>query len=341
MALQTAIVILNWNGRKYLQDFLPFVKKFNSNSAEIYVADNASSDDSIEFMKANYPEVELIELKENYGYAKGYNEALKRIDAKYYVLLNSDIEVTENWIEPIIDYLENNPKVAACQPKIKSWHQRDLFEYAGAGGGYIDYLGYPFCRGRIFQELEKDTGQFDDIQEVFWASGACLFVKSKVFHELGGFDEDFFAHMEEIDFCWRAKNQDYKIVYHPESTVYHIGGGTLPKNNPRKTYLNFRNNFCLIYKNIPQNRLFSTFLSRLILDGIAAIKFLFDGGYKDLVAVFRAHIYFYSNLSKLRKKRHSLKQKSVSGIYEKNIAYEHFIRGKKTFSELDISKFSK
>lgn len=341
MALQTAIVILNWNGRKYLQDFLPFVQKFNPNSAKIYVADNASSDDSIEFLKANFPEVELIELKENYGYAKGYNEALKQIDAKYYVLLNSDIEVTKNWIEPIINYLENNPKVAACQPKIKSWHQRDLFEYAGAGGGYIDYLGYPFCRGRIFQELEKDTGQFDDIQEVFWASGACLFVKSEVFHELGGFDEDFFAHMEEIDFCWRAKNQDYKIVYHPESIVYHIGGGTLPKNNPQKTYLNFRNNFCLIYKNIPQNRLFSTFLSRMILDGIAAIKFLFDGGNKDLAAVFRAHLYFYRNLSKLRKKRKSLKQKPVSGIYEKNIAYEHFIRGKKTFEELDKSKFSK
>ena len=341
MALQTAIVILNWNGKKYLQDFLPFVLKFNSNSAKIYIADNASSDDSLEFIKANFPDIELIALKENYGYAKGYNEALKQIKAKYYVLLNSDIEVTENWTEPIIDYLENNPEVAACQPKIKSWHQSEFFEYAGAGGGYIDYLGYPFCRGRIFQELEKDSGQFDDIQEVFWASGACLFVKSEVFHELGGFDEDFFAHMEEIDFCWRAKNKDYKIIYHPGSTVYHIGGGTLPKNNPRKTYLNFRNNFCLIYKNIPKNRLFSTFMSRLILDGIAAIKFLFDGGYKDLAAVFKAHMYFYKNLPKLRKKRKALKQKHVSGIYEKNIAFEHFIRGKKIFKELDKNKFSK
>lgn len=341
MALQTAIVILNWNGKKYLQDFLPFVQKFNSNSAKIYLADNASSDDSIEFMKMNYPSINLIEHNENYGYAKGYNEALKQIEAKYYVLLNSDIEVTENWLEPIINYLEKNPEVAACQPKIKSWHQRDNFEYAGAGGGFIDYLGYPFCRGRVFQELENDNGQFDDIQEVFWASGACLFVKSEVFHELGGFDEDFFAHMEEIDFCWRAKNKDYKIVYHPESTVYHIGGGTLPKNNPRKTYLNFRNNFCLIYKNIPQNKLIATFISRLILDGIAAIKFLLDGGYKDFTAVFKAHMYFYKNLSKLRKKRKALNQKQVSGIYEKNIAFEHFIRGKKTFKELDKSKFSK
>ena len=341
MALQTAIVILNWNGRKYLQDFLPFVLKFNPDSAKIYIADNASTDDSIEFMKTNFPEVELIELKENYGYAKGYNEALKQIDAKYYILLNSDIEVTDNWVEPIINYLEKHSDVAACQPKIKSWHQPEFFEYAGAGGGYIDYLGYPFCRGRIFQELEKDTGQFDDVQEVFWASGACLFVKSEVFHELGGFDEDFFAHMEEIDFCWRAKNKDYKIVYHPESTVFHIGGGTLPKSNSRKTYLNFRNNFCLLYKNIPQNRLFTTFLLRMILDGIAAFKFLINGSYRNLAAVFKAHMYFYKNLPRLIRKRKALKQKQVSGIYKKNIAFEHFIRGKKLFRELDMNRFSK
>ena len=341
MALQTAIVILNWNGRKYLQDFLPFVLKFNPNSAKIYVADNASSDDSIDLLKTSFPEVELIQLKENYGFAKGYNEALKKIDAQYYVLLNSDIEVTENWIEPIIKYMENNPEVVACQPKIKSYFNRDQFEYAGAGGGYIDFLGYPFCRGRIFQEIETDLGQFDDIQEVFWASGACLFVKSDVFHILGGFDADFFAHMEEIDFCWRAKNEGYKIAYNPESTVYHIGGGTLPKNNAIKTYLNFRNNFCLLYKNLPQNRLFFTFFYRMILDGIAAFKFLFDGSFQDLFAVFKAHIYFYKNIAKLGKKRKAIHQKRVSRMYMKNIAFEHFIRGKKIFHELDKSKFSK
>jgi len=341
MALQTAIVILNWNGRKYLHDFLPFVIKYKPASAKIYVADNASSDDSAELMNADFPEIELIMLDKNHGFAKGYNEALKQIDAKYYILLNSDIEVTENWVEPIIDFLENNPKVAACQPKIRSWHQREYFEYAGAGGGYIDYLGYPFCRGRIFQELEKDTGQFDEVQEVFWASGACLFVRSNVFRELGGFDEDFFAHMEEIDFCWRAKNKDYKVVYHPKSTVYHIGGGTLSKKNPRKTYLNFRNNFCLLYKNIPQNRMFTTFLTRMILDGFATVKFLLDGGYLDSAAVLKAHLYFYKNLPKLRKKRKALDHKQVSGIYQKNIAYEHFIRGKKLFHELDMNKFSK
>ena len=341
MVLQTAIVILNWNGQKFLKDFLPFVMKFKRDSEEIFIADNASTDGSIELINSCFPEVTLIKLKENYGFSRGYNEALKQIDAKYYVLLNSDIEVTENWTKPLIDYLENNPSIAACQPKIKSWNNREQFEYAGAGGGYIDFLGYPFCRGRIFNALEKDKGQFDDIQEVFWASGACLFVRSKVFHELGGFDEDFFAHMEEIDFCWRAKNNGYKIVYNPKSTVFHIGGGTLPKNNPHKTYLNFRNNFCLLYKNLPQNRLLLTFLYRMVLDGIAAFKFLFDGSYRDLASVFNAHMYFYRNLPKLHKKRKSLNQKRVSGIYKKNIAWEHFIRGKTLFKQLDMSKFTK
>lgn len=341
MALQTAVVILNWNGRKFLQDFLPFVIQFNPVNTQIVVADNASTDDSVELMQTSFPDIRLIQLKENYGFAKGYNEALKQIDAEYYVLLNSDIEVTENWIEPIISYLENNPQVAACQPKIKSWEKRNHFEYAGAGGGFIDFLGYPFCRGRIFQEIEEDQGQFDDIQEVFWASGACLFVRAQVFHSLGGFDSDFFAHMEEIDFCWRAKNAAYKIVYNPASTVYHIGGGTLPKNNALKTYLNFRNNFCLLYKNLPSDRLFITFLYRLVLDGIAGFKFLFDGSFKNLMAVFKAHMYFYKHLPKLKKKRKQIQQRHVSKIYGKNIAFEHFIRGKKYFKELDRSKFSK
>ncbi len=341
MPLQTAIVILNWNGRNFLHDFLPFVLKYKPLSAKIYVADNNSSDTSCELISVNFPEVELIKLEKNYGFAKGYNEALKKINAKYYILLNSDIEVTENWIDPIITYLDDNLDVAACQPKIKSWHNKEYFEYAGAGGGFIDFLGYPFCRGRIFQELEKDIGQFNDIKEVFWASGACMFVRANIYHKLGGFDEDFFAHMEEIDFCWRTKNEGYKIVYNPQSTVYHIGGGTLPKNNSHKTYLNFRNNFCLLYKNLPKDQLISIFFYRMILDGIAAVKFLLDGSYKDLAAVFKAHLYFYRNLPKLAKKRKSLTQNHVSEIYKKNIAFEHFIRGKKKFNELDISKFSK
>ncbi len=341
MSLKTAIVILNWNGRQFLKDFLPFVLQYKSANSEIFIADNKSSDDSLELLKNSFSSVHVIPLEKNYGFAEGYNKALEQISAEYYVLLNSDIEVTENWLEPLIQYLDENTDVAACQPKIKSWHQRDSFEYAGAGGGYIDHLGYPFCRGRIFQSLEKDHGQYDDIQNVFWASGACLFIRANIFHELGGFDGDFFAHMEEIDFCWRAKNNDYKIVYNPSSTVYHIGGGTLPKNSPQKTYLNFRNNFCLLFKNTPKEKLLRIFLSRVLLDGIAAIKFLSDGGYKDLAAVFRAHMYFYKNLSKLRKKRKNLIQKPVSGVYNKNIAYEHFIRGKSSFKELDSSKFTK
>lgn len=341
MTLKTAIVILNWNGQQFLKDFLPNISKLLPNSTKIFVADNASTDSSVDLIRDKFPEVELIEFEINYGYAKGYNEALKRIKADYYILLNSDIEVTPNWIEPIINYLDNNLDVAACQPKIKSWNNKNYFEYAGAGGGFIDFLGYPFCRGRIFQELEKDTGQFDDIQEVFWASGACMFVRASVFHELGGFDDDFFAHMEEIDFCWRAKNKGYKIIYNPASTVYHIGGGTLPKNSPYKTYLNFRNNFSLLYKNLPSHQLFIIFFYRFILDGIAAFKFLLDGGYQDLLAVFKAHIYFYRNFGNLNKKRKNLVQKNVSCIYRKNIAFEHFIRGKKHFRDLDSAKFSK
>jgi GT2 family glycosyltransferase len=341
MTLKTAIVILNWNGKKYLNDFLPTLLKYLPQSAGVFVADNNSSDDSIDFIEKNFSSIELIKLKENFGYAQGYNEALRQIDAKYYILLNSDIEVTENWIEPIIEFFEQNENVAACQPKIKSWHQPEYFEYAGAGGGFIDFLGYPFCRGRIFQEMEKDFGQYNDTIEVFWASGACMFVRADVFHKLNGFDEDFFAHMEEIDFCWRAKNMDYKVVYHPASTVYHIGGGTLPKSNPMKTYLNFRNNFCLLYKNLPQKKLFIVFFYRLLLDGIAAFKFLLDGGFKDFVAVMKAHFYFYRNWSKLKRKRKMLTQKQVSGIYLKNIALNHFVGGVKRFDELNSEKFSK
>ncbi|MBN2236296.1 MAG: glycosyltransferase family 2 protein [Bacteroidales bacterium] len=338
--MKTAIVILNWNGSQYLSEFLPSVIKHKPENAKIYIADNASTDESTQLIKTKFKEVELLELATNYGYAKGYNEALKQIKADYYILLNSDIEVTENWVNPLINYLDNHPNVAACQPKIKSYLQKEYFEYAGAGGGFIDYLGYPFCRGRIFQELEKDEAQYDNIIDVFWASGACMFVRSKVFHELGGFDADFFAHMEEIDFCWRAKNKGYNIIYHPESTVYHIGGGTLPKSNPQKTYLNFRNNFCLLYKNLPKNQLLKVFLIRFVLDGIAAIKFLMAGGSKDLLAVFHSHLYFYRNISTLKKKRKKQEQRSVSNIYQKSVVFEHFIQGKKTFRNMDINRFS-
>jgi len=339
--LKVAVVILNWNGRKFLQQFIPTVLDNLPEYARLFVADNNSTDDSISFLKEQFPSVQLVINKENGGYAKGYNDALKKIKAEYYVLLNSDIEVTENWIEPIVELMDQNKNITATQPKIRAFHDKDRFEYAGAGGGFIDKYGYPFCRGRIFQELEVDQGQYDDRQEVFWASGACMFVRAEHFWQLNGLDGDFFAHMEEIDFCWRAKNIGYQIFYEPKSLVYHVGGGTLPKNNPRKTYLNFRNNFFLLYKNLESHRLYSVFMWRLLLDGVAGIKFLLDGQAKDTRAVLKAHFSFYTSISSLKKKRRALKQQKVGQIYQRNIVYEHFIRKIKTFDKLDLKRFLK
>jgi hypothetical protein len=339
--IKVGVVILNWNGKRFLEKFLPFLVKYNSSYAEIIIADNASSDDSVEFLKTNYPELRIILNKENGGFAKGYNDALSQVDAEYYVLLNSDIEVTESWIDPVIKLMDGDRNIAACQPKICSYSSRDEFEYAGAAGGFIDKYGYPFCRGRIFQELEKDNGQYNNAVEIFWATGACMFVRAEIFHKLGGLDNDFFAHMEEIDFCWRLKNQGYKIMFCPESVIYHIGGGTLPKNNPRKTYLNFRNNFYLLYKNLPAGKIFPVFFARLFLDGIAGFKFLFEGHFRDVLAVTNAHFVFYASLGKLRKKRKMQEHSQVSGIYGKSIVFEHYLGKKKTFRELDQNKFSK
>jgi len=338
---KVAVVILNWNGKRFLEKFLPFLVKYNSAYAEIIIADNASSDDSVEYLTTNYPQLRIIKNSENGGFAKGYNDALSQVDAEYYVLLNSDIEVTENWIDPVIKLMDSDKNIAACQPKICSYSNRDEFEYAGAAGGFIDKYGYPFCRGRIFQELEKDNGQYNDVVEIFWATGACMFVRAEIFHKLGGLDNDFFAHMEEIDFCWRVKNHGYKIMFCPDSLIYHVGGGTLPKNNPRKTYLNFRNNFYLLYKNLPDGKIFPVFFVRLFLDGIAGAKFLFEGDIKDVVAVTKAHFAFYASIGKLRKKRKMMKHTHVSGIYGKSVVFEHYLGKKKTFNQLDQNKFSK
>lgn len=339
--LKVAVVILNWNGRKFLQQFLPSVLEHLPQYAQVFVADNDSTDDSVAYLKESFPTVQLVINSENGGYAKGYNEALKKIQAEYYILLNSDIEVTKNWIEPIIDLMDQNQNITACQPKIRSYHEKEKFEYAGAGGGYIDKYGYPFCRGRIFQELEVDEGQYDNSQEVFWASGACMFVRAEHFWLHDGLDEDFFAHMEEIDFCWRAKNKGFQIYYEPKSLVYHVGGGTLPKNNPHKTYLNFRNNFFLLYKNLESNRMLSVFFWRLLLDGVAGIKFLLDGQAKDTQAVIRAHFSFYASISKLKKKRKRLKQQKVGQVYQRNIVYEHFVKKIKSFDQLNLTRFTK
>jgi hypothetical protein len=337
--MRVAVVILNWNGRKFLEKFLPSLIANSSDIAEIIVADNASRDDSVDFLNQKYPDVRIIRLEKNHGFAKGYILALRQVEADYYILLNSDIEVTPGWIKPVIDLMESDTNIAACQPKIRSYHEPAKFEYAGAAGGFIDKYGYPFCRGRLFLSIEEDTGQYDDITEVFWATGACMFVRADLYHKFGGLDDDFFAHMEEIDFCWRLKNEGYKIMYCPRSVVYHIGGGTLPKVSWRKTYLNFRNNFLLLYKNLPSEQLVPVFASRLILDAIAALKFLITAGFKDFFAVSRAHFSFYRTFGKTRQKRKKLKQDLVGNVYQKNIVFEYYFRRKKKFSELNPDLF--
>lgn len=337
--MHTAVVILNWNGRKYLEQFLPPLIQYSSGEAEIIVADNASNDDSISFLETNFPSIRIIRNPANEGFARGYNLALKQVKADYYILLNSDIEVTLDWIHPVIDMMEKDLSIAACQPKIRSYFERTKFEYAGAAGGFIDKYGYPFCRGRLFQSIEEDLGQYDDAIEIFWATGACMFVRADLFHQAGGLDEDFFAHMEEIDLCWRLKNLGYKIMYCPQSVVYHIGGGTLPKISWRKTYYNFRNNFYLLYKNLPDNLLIEVFAKRFILDGIAALKFLFTAGFKDFWAIYKAHISFYSTLSKTKAKRKLLKHSPLHKVYRKNIVFEYYLRKKKKFTDLDPKKF--
>ncbi len=332
---QVAIVILNYNGVDFLSKFLPSVINY-SKGYQIIVADNASTDDSIPFLQNNYPEIKVISLDQNYGFCGGYNRALRVVDAEYYLLLNSDIEVTRNWIKPLLNLFEKDPTIAVVQPKILSHSDKTRFEYAGAAGGYMDKYGYPFCRGRIFNSLEKDAGQYDLVHEIFWASGACMLIKAKNFWEADGFDEKFFAHMEEIDLCWRLKNLGYRIMYSPGSKVYHVGGGTLPKNNPKKIFLNFRNSLFMLVKNLPSNRLFSKLLVRMVLDLPAAIMFILQGSPKNFMMVFKAHMDFYRNLpdflnDKLENQR-SLK--SFQGYYPKSIVYQYFIKRKKVFSKL-------
>ena len=339
--MKVAVVILNYNGRKFLEEFLPnVVANCNPALAEIVVADNASIDDSVAFMKERFSEIRLIENGCNGGFATGYNMALRQVEAQYYVLLNSDIEVTPHWIEPVIEMMDADPSIAACQPKILSYYHKEQFEYAGASGGFIDKYGYPFCRGRLFQNLETDEHQYDEPKEVFWATGACMFVRADLYHQIGGLDDSFFAHMEEIDLCWRLKNVGYKVYCCPQSWVYHIGGGTLPKNSPRKTYLNFRNNLSLLVKNLPKRRVHRVILYRIFLDWVAAFKFLFEGCAKDFLMVFKAHWDFYKRLKELRKKRCYSEHKLVSCIYRKNIVFESIIRGKKKFSDLKESDFT-
>lgn len=340
--IKTAVVILNWNGRNFLEKFLPSVTNYSEKEATVFVVDNASTDDSVDFVIKTYPTVKIVLNSSNGGFSKGYNDGLAAIDAEYFVLLNSDVEVSENWISPIIQLMDNDKTIAACQPKIKSYHNKNYFEYAGACGGYMDRHFYPFCRGRILDSVEEDHGQYDNSCEVFWASGASLFVRADLYKKLGGLDEDFFAHMEEIDLCWRLKNAGYKVMVNHQSTVYHVGGGTLSKINPRKTFLNFRNNLFIITKNSERGKLYPMLFIRMLLDGIAAVKFLLSGSSAHAYAVFRAHMSFYAFFGKMKRKRMEYKHEALlpsKTLYKKSIVWDYYVRKHKKFSDINFNFF--
>ena len=328
--MKIAVVILNWNGVKLLEQFLPSVIQY-SPEATVYVADNASTDDSIAFVKNNYPTVKIIQNKTNQGFAGGYNDALQHIDAEIYALVNSDIEVTEDWLKPILETFESEPETAIIQPKILDYKRKEYFEYAGAGGGFIDRFGYPYCRGRIFTTLEKDTCQYDDSREIFWASGACFFIRSAIYKELKGFDEDFFAHQEEIDLCWRAINKNYKIKYISQSMVYHVGGATLQQANPQKTFLNFRNSLLMLIKNLPKGSLIYVLIIRMILDGVAGVRFIVSGQFSHCWAVIRAHFSFYQLLLKNYNKREQFQIQKYFNA--ESIVYSFYIKKVSIYKE--------
>lgn len=329
--MKIAVVILNWNGKKLLEQFLPSIIKY-SPEADIYVADNASTDDSVYFLTLAYPTVRIIQNTENYGFAKGYNEALKNINADVFALVNSDIEVTQNWLQPIIGEFQKNRSTSIIQPKILDYKQKDYFEYAGAAGGFIDKYGYPFCRGRIFDTVEKDLAQYNDDIDIFWASGACMFIRKQVFNDLKGFDADFFAHQEEIDLCWRALNNGYKIKYVAQSTVYHVGGATLQASNPQKTYLNFRNSLLMLHKNLPTKNLYSKLFVRLMLDGVAGARFLLQGKPNYTIAIIKAHFGFYKLFSANKLKRGEYQ---IENYYKvDNILTQYFLHKNDTYNKL-------
>ena len=337
--MQTAVVILNWNGEKYLQQFLPILIKYTNNpDTEIIVADNASTDSSVSMLKEQFPTVKTIVLDKNYGFAGGYNKALALIEADYYVLLNSDVEVTQNWLEPIINYMVEHEDVAACQPKILSYYNRTHFEHAGAAGGYIDKFGFPFCRGRVLGISEEDLGQYDTISDIFWATGACMVVRSETYWKVGGLDDDFFAHMEEIDLCWRLKSRGYRAVCIPECTVFHIGGGTLNVESPHKTYLNFRNNLLMLYKNLPAKALKKILFWRFVFDYAAALQLFITGKPQNAFSVFKARKDYKMMLPNFEEKRKEnilySTTENPTEILPKSIVLNYYLRGKKTFSSL-------
>lgn len=323
-----AVVVLNWNGVELLKQFLPSIVQ-HSEQATIYLADNNSKDDSITIVKEQFPSIKIIQNDANYGYANGYNMALKNVEEEYYALVNSDIEVTENWLDPILSIFDNKTEIAIIQPKILDFKNKSNFEYAGAAGGFIDQYGFPFCRGRVFATIENDNQQYDDEQEIFWASGACFFIRKEVYQKLNGFDGDFFAHQEEIDLCWRAFNLGYKVNYTYKSVVYHVGAATLNQSNPKKTFLNFRNSLVMLVKNLPKSKLISVIFIRLCLDGLAGIQFILKGKFKHCFAILKAHFYFYHLISKNLQKRNSSQKENY--YHTKSIVYSYFIRNIRMF----------
>lgn len=336
-----AIVILNWNGVRYLEQFLPSVMATTYENVRVIVADNDSTDSSLSFLRQYYPAVEIIELEKNYGFAGGYNEALKRVVADYFVLLNSDVEVTPGWLEPIITLLESGKNYAACQPKLLAYHHKHLFEYAGAAGGWLDAYGYPFARGRLFDQSEEDKGQYDEVQEVFWATGAALVIRSTVYFEVKGFDAYFFAHQEEIDLCWRIQLQGYKVFCHPGSIVYHVGGGTLPRGNSRKTYLNFRNNHIMMAKNMSLSEKWWKVPFRLLLDQVSGAKQLLAGESGYWVAIQKAHWGYFRWLLSGPKEHCASKRKpmeQLSGVYRGIVIWDYFVKKRKTFAQINAKQ---
>lgn len=331
-----AIVILNWNGKQFLEQFLPGVVKNSSVpnfKVDVVIADNGSTDGSTEWLKQNYSTLRIIELDKNYGFTGGYNKALKLIDTDYYILLNSDIDVPERWLEPLASFMSTTPNAAACMPKLLNYNKPHEFEYAGAAGGYLDLLGYPFCRGRLLNVIEQDHGQYDTLQEVFWATGACMMVRANEFWNAGGLDDDFFAHMEEIDLCWRLKRQGFSIWCVPESVVYHVGGGTLSSNSPQKVYYNHRNNLAMLLKNLSRTSLIPVLLFRLVLDGLSGISYALSGKPTFSYSVVRAHMHFYRSMVKTIKKRRAFKNPKIS-LYPKSIIFQFFVKRRIKYSQL-------
>ena len=334
---KVAVIILNWNGKHFLEQFLPSVYNSSYPALEIIVGDNGSIDGSLAFICEYFPTIRIITNDHNYGFAEGYNRVLTQVESEYFVLLNSDVEVTPGWIEPVIRMMETDQSIAVAQSKLRSFYQREKFEYAGAAGGFIDKYGYPFCRGRIFDTVETDQGQYDIETEIFWASGAAFFIKKRYWDETGGFDSGFFAHMEEIDLCWRLKNRGYKIMYCPDSVVYHIGAGTLKSDSPYKTYLNFRNNLAMLMKNLSAGHALLIIFIRLWLDFFTLLQFLFKGKFASARAIYKAHTHFLRDIRKNSKKAEKdISRFNKTGLFKGSIVWKYFINKKKLFSEIDF-----